>query len=117
MNIEHGGDGYVTMTHFRSGKVSITRIPENGPGTELKKLLEKMGIRYKPGCPCIDHAMRMNQRGIGWCHQNIPKISKWIETEARHRKLPFSSALVRWLILRAIRNAENLKKYAPTASK
>lgn len=76
-----------------------------GPGTELKKLLAKVGITAEPGCACNARATEMNLRGAAWCLDNLDTITGWLREEAGRRGLPFSATLARMLIKRAVRNA------------
>jgi len=57
-----------------------------GPGTELKRLLERLAIAPRSGCGCDRFAIKMNEHGIEWCEQNIKQITDWMMAEARNRK-------------------------------
>ena len=79
--------------------------PTQGPGTELKKLLSRVGITASPDCSCNARARLMDERGIEWCEQNIDEIVGWLREEASKRGLPFIEMAGRMLVKRAIRNA------------
>lgn len=81
--------------------------PQEGPGTELKKLLAKIGIVPSANCSCNAKAREMNQKGAEWCEQNIETIIGWLRDEHQLQKvkLPFIEVGVKLLIKRAIRNA------------
>lgn len=79
--------------------------PNAGPGTELKKLLSRIGIKPKAGCKCLARAVEMDIRGCDWCEQNIDLIVSWLREEATKRGLPFVDAAGRMLVRRAIANA------------
>lgn len=79
--------------------------PAHGPGTELKKLLAKVGITATPDCWCNDRAAEMNSRGCDWCEANVDTIVGWLREQAHARGLPFLDAAGRMLVRRAIRNA------------
>ena len=79
--------------------------PTHGPGTELKKLLKKVGITASPDCSCNARARLMDERGIEWCEANIDEIVGWLREEAAKRGLPFIDMAGRVLVKRAIRNA------------
>lgn len=83
-----------------------------GPGTELKKLLSKIGIRPTADCPCNKRANQMDQEGPDWCEQNMEKILGWLREEANRRGLPFVNAAGRLLVRRAIKNSRNREKHA-----
>ena len=76
-----------------------------GPGTELKKLLSKVGITASPDCSCNARARLMDERGIEWCEQNVDEIVGWLREEASKRGLPFVDMAGRMLVKRAIKNA------------
>tara|TARA_E500000331_G_scaffold136638_1_gene133442 strand:+ start:933 stop:1403 length:471 start_codon:yes stop_codon:yes gene_type:complete len=90
-----------------SPKLKFKRHPE--PGTELTKLLSKVGVKYKAECSCKDKAAAMNTRGVDWCRKNIELIVDWLAAEAKNRKLPFmrlaGKALVKIAIWKSIRAA------------
>lgn len=79
-------------------------------GSELKKLLSKIGINATPTCSCNKRARIMDDRGIEWCENNIDVIVDWLREEATKRKLPFIDMAGRILVRRAIKNA---KRYYP----
>jgi hypothetical protein len=84
----------------------IKPIPQSGVGTELKKLLAKIGIKPTPHCSCNARAKHMDIQGIKWCEENIPTIVGWLEEEATKRKLPFIYAQGWVLVKAAIRKAK-----------
>lgn len=79
--------------------------PAHGPGTELKKLLKKVGITASPNCSCNARARTMDQWGCDKCEENIDKIVGWLREEATKRKLPFVDIAGRMIIKRAIKMA------------
>lgn len=79
-----------------------------GPGTELRKLLAKVGIVATPTCSCNARARAMDEneaREPGWCEAHLDEIVGWLREEAAKRKLPFLEAAGRLLVRRAIANA------------
>jgi hypothetical protein len=79
-----------------------------GPGTELKKLLAKIGIVATQNCSCNSRARRMDEEEAkepGWCEAHLDEIVGWLREEAEKRKLPFVDMAGRMLVRRAIRNA------------
>jgi hypothetical protein len=82
-----------------------------GAGTELKKLLSKVGINSRPNCKCNKYAAHMNNMGVEWCSQNIEEIVLWLKSEASRRGLPFSKFLGGQIVKLAIKRAKkrNLK--------
>lgn len=84
--------------------------PPDGVGTELKKLLARVGITATPGCKCNRRAAHMNSMGVEWCEQpeNQLEIIGWLREEAEDRGLPFVDIAGRLLLKRAIANAKRL---------
>jgi hypothetical protein len=62
-----------------------------GPGTELKKLLGRIGIKETPTCSCNSRAALMDRNGPDWCQQNRSLIIGWLAEEAAKRKVPFTN--------------------------
>lgn len=86
-----------------------TKAPTSGPGTELKKLLSKIGITATPNCSCNARARRMDEeeaRHPGWCEEHLEEIVGWLREEATKRGLPFVDMAGRMLVRRAIKNAK-----------
>jgi hypothetical protein len=79
-----------------------------GPGTELKKLLSKIGIVAAPGCSCNSRAALMDKNGPDWCQEHLEEIIGWLGEESAKRHLPFIPAAARLLVKRAIGNARKL---------
>ena len=78
---------------------------KTGPGTELKKLLSKIGINSKPNCTCNKRAAIMDQWGPDECEKRIDEIVGWLKEEATKRKLPFIEMAGKILVKKAIKNA------------
>jgi hypothetical protein len=93
-----------SLTTFR--KLPI----KQGPGTELKKLLSKVGIRPTGTCKCNIHAELMDQEGPDWCEKHIGKIVKWLKEEAKKRRMPLPARLAKIIVRRAIRNSRRESK-------
>jgi hypothetical protein len=89
----------------------VSRLPEpvapptHGPGTELKKLLAKVGITASPDCACNARAAEMDRQGVEWCESNLDTIVDWLREQAEARGLPFLDLAGRLLVRRAISNA------------
>ena len=80
----------------------------SGPGTELKKLLARVGITASPDCSCNARAAEMDRREQetpGWCEANLDTIVGWLREQAEARGLPFLDIAGRMLVRRAIANA------------
>jgi hypothetical protein len=93
--------------------------PQSGPGTELKKLLAKVGITATPNCSCNARAAKMDEeeaREPGWCAAHLNEIVGWLREEATKRGLPFLDAAGRVLVRRAISNARKEAARATQAS-
>jgi hypothetical protein len=80
-------------------------LPTYGPGTELKKLLARVGITATPDCSCNARAAEMDRQGVEWCEANLDTIVGWLREQAEARGLPFLDLAGRLLVRRAISNA------------
>jgi hypothetical protein len=76
------------------------------PGTELKKLLKRVGITATGNCSCNARAKQMDLKGVEWCKANVETIVGWLQEEAEKRSLPFFEWLAVKIVQRAIKNAE-----------
>ena len=91
----------------------VSRLPEppatptHGPGTELSKLLKRVGIEPTPTCQCRAKQQEMDQWGPDECSkpERIDEVVKVMREEAAARGLPFLDAAGRFLVRRAIKNA------------
>lgn len=83
-----------------------------GPGTELAKLITKIGFKPRPGCQCERHTKEMNWNGPDWCSNNIDTIAGWLKEEAKRAGYPFAKLGAKLLIQRAIRRS-SLTKMKP----
>ena len=90
---------------YQASLAGMPPATSSGPGTELKKLLKRVGIVPAPGCKCNQRAYEMDRQGADWCEQNLETLVGWLEEEAAARKLPFVRAAGRVLVRRAIHNA------------
>ena len=63
--------------------------PAGGPGTELKKILDELGFKQKPSCPCAEVQAKMDQWGADGCLE--PENHRWIVTQ-----LSMTSAKYLW---------------------
>ncbi len=86
-------------------RAALEAALSSGPGTELKALLETIGITATPTCSCNRRAKVMDQKGCDWCEQNMEQIDRWLAEEAKKRKLPYLSLAGKTLIRLAIRRA------------
>jgi len=87
--------------------------PTHGPGTELKKLLSRVGITASPDCSCNARARTMDEKGCDWCEANLDEIVGWLREEAAKRGLPFIDLAGRMLVRRAIANARRADGHRP----
>lgn len=83
-----------------------TPVPKGGPGTELKKILARFGIKATVNCKCNTRARAMDDYGVEWCEDNLETIVEWMKEEAANRGVPFVSALARMIVRRAIADAK-----------
>jgi len=117
----------------RAGPPILPTLPSDGPGTQLKKLFQRLGIAPEAGCKCNARAAEMDRQGPQWCRDKIDRIVSWLRDEferqkkshawraVRHEKdptkphpgplplplrLPFSKTAAKTIINLAIRRAE-----------
>jgi hypothetical protein len=86
---------------------SVPRVNRTagGVGTELTKLLGRLGITHKSGCSCGARAASLDLMGPDAAENQIDTIVGWMRDEAKKRNLPFLDAAGRLLVQRAIKNA------------
>jgi hypothetical protein len=87
----------------------ISALNLAGPGTQLKRMLSKVGIKATPNCSCNARARKMDEMGIEWCEQNVNEIVGWLKEEAQRRNLPFLAFPTKILIQRAISAARRVR--------
>jgi len=76
--------------------------PTNGPGTELKRLLAKIGIHASPTCKCNAMAKKMNEWGPDESLKHMEEIIDVMEETAKKRKLPFLRTAAKVMVRAAI---------------
>jgi hypothetical protein len=81
--------------------------PTHGPGTELSKLLKRLGINPTPTCQCRAMSQKMDMWGCDECSKpdRIDEVVAVMRAEAEARGLPFLDVAGRLLVRRAIANA------------
>jgi hypothetical protein len=82
----------------------------DGAGTALSKMLEKIGIKSTPNCPCKRRARLMNQLGPEWCEENLNIIISWLKEESEKRNIIFLESIAKLIVIRAIKISKNNKK-------
>ena len=85
--------------------ISGISSPTSGPGTELKKLLARVGIVAAPDCACNARAAEMDRQGCEWVEANMSTVVGWLREQAEARGLPFLDMAGRALVRVAVRNA------------
>jgi hypothetical protein len=80
---------------------------QQGPGTELAKLLKRFGINPTPTCQCRAKQQQMDAWGCDECSkpERIDEVVAVMRAEAEARGLPFLDIAGRLLVRRAIANA------------
>lgn len=81
-----------------------------GPGTELKRLLRRVGIHSTPQCLCDQRSIVMDEEGPEWCVDNISLICNWMQEECETRGIPFNQMIAKLFIMTAIRNAKKKER-------
>jgi hypothetical protein len=89
-------------------RFSSQAVPQGGAGTNLKKFFARWFFqKARPGCSCNAVAAQMDMNGPQWCRDNVEWILREIEKNAEKRGLPFMRAIVKPIVLLAIRKAEH----------
>jgi hypothetical protein len=101
---------YAAAAKRRMQAPPMPLIAGQGPGTELKKMLAKIGITATPTCSCNARAQTMDTNGIQWCKDNTDTIVSWLREEATKRGLPFVDFAGKIIVKRAISLAEKAEK-------
>lgn len=102
--------GFTVLSRDKPEKPVRAWPPGYGPGTELKKLLGKIGIKASENCSCNARAVTMDWHGIEWCETNADKISGWLKEEATKRGLPYMDFAGKAIINMAIKKAKKHEK-------
>ncbi|GIW60111.1 MAG: hypothetical protein KatS3mg087_1177 [Patescibacteria group bacterium] len=63
---------------FYPDKEIIAWPPNEGPGTELKKILSSIGINPTESCDCNAKARQMDIWGVEGCEENFDTIVQWL---------------------------------------
>ena len=108
---QDGDEWMIDVEHPAYPRVS--RLPEppapppHGPGTELSRLLKRLGIEPTPTCQCRAMSQKMDQWGCDECSkpERIDEVVAVMREEATARGLPFLDVAGRLLVRRAISNA------------
>lgn len=82
-------------------------IRTHGPGTELSKLLKRLGVNPTPTCQCRAMSQKMDMWGCDEASkpERIDEVVAVMRAEAEARGLPFLDVAGRLLVRRAIQNA------------
>jgi hypothetical protein len=101
----------VAMATAGALRPSLPRYATYGPGSELKRLLARIGFTAAPGCKCNQRTLLMNQWGADECERRVDEIVGWLREEHDRRRaevrtsLPWSSIAASALVKLAIRKA------------
>jgi|SRR5579884_3095117 len=86
-----GGDDKVSAADHRPvhrpDYAHRPQAPDIGPGTELTKLLDSLGIKKAVGCQCGAKAAEMNAWGVAGCKERRDEIAGWLRDNAKQHSL------------------------------
>jgi len=108
---QNGDEWTIDVDHPAYPRVSRlpepVALPTSGPGTELSRLLKRLGIEPTPTCSCRAKAAQMDAWGPDECErpERIAEVVAVMRAEAEARGLPFLDLAGRVLVRRAIQNA------------
>ena len=86
---------------------------DEGPGTELKKLLSWFWAPDKKKCKCATRVQKMNEWGPDQCEKRIETIMRWLKHSARIAKVPYFAPAVRFAIKTAISRSRSRSTESP----
>ena len=98
--------------HLKEDKKTKSPPTAGGPGTELHKILGRLGLSPVEGCKCKGRARKMDEWGPDICEDRINEIVGWMEEEARKRKKWFVRWPAKTIVLIAINKARKAQKPA-----
>lgn len=98
---------------FRGDEQVVFVQRTGGPGTELKKLLSRIGIHADGSCACNSMAQRMDMHGGDWCIREIDAIADHLCREAKNRGGFLPRFAARKLVRVAVKRAEKRQKENP----
>ena len=75
-------------------------------GTELGVMLSWMGIPVGECPACEENLAMFDSEGCLWVKDNVDSVVRLVEEEAVRRHINFSSEGIRFLVLSAVRKAE-----------
>jgi hypothetical protein len=98
---------FLLLTDEAYQRISENYTLDQGPGTELTKIISWIGLTPAPGCQCKKRARYMDKMGCDWSEENMSKIIGWLQEEHARTKslLPFISFAAEKLVRLAIRRA------------
>lgn len=64
----------------RQAKKENTNHTDQGPGTEMLRLTEELGVESKPGCSCKSTARTMDKLGVDGCRDRINELVLTVES-------------------------------------
>jgi hypothetical protein len=103
----------------RDGPHGVSQqIPKTGVGWELRRVLDRFGIRNKArGCGCGDKLGFMNKWGPDACQARVGTIVAWLAKEAKSQNYAFCERKATTLVRLAIRNTRrSLENSLPVGS-
>jgi hypothetical protein len=85
-------------------KMPVTPQPEPpaGVGSQIKKILSRVGVKATKSCGCNQKARDIDRMGKKWATNNKQKIVGMLKEEADKRHLPFSPTAANTLVNLAI---------------
>jgi hypothetical protein len=74
-------DGAGALASLAAAPAPASAPPGRGPGTELRKVLERFGIPEPAGCACATRAAQMDAWGVEGCRRHRAEIVAWLRDE------------------------------------
>ncbi len=107
------GKAGMSVAQFPKVNSLLRRQIEEGPGTELKKLIAWFYSPDKKKCKCMNRIAKMNKWGPDKCEQKMETILRWLRHSAAIARVPYFRPAVILLVKKAIKNARLQSQQLP----
>lgn len=102
-------NNHKNLDDYPNVKKLLLKQIEEGPGTELKKLISWFPIPNKNNCAkCKALEVKMNQWGVEKCIEKKKYIITKLLINAKRKNIPTTEFIISTLLNKAIRNAKRL---------
>lgn len=86
------------------------QVLQNGPGTELKKIIAWFHYLPDKDCDCLSRIQQMNVWGPDGCLERMPTILAWLQESAKLHNIIYVESIVKMLVHLAIKRSRTYWK-------